>query len=137
MKSKIKLNDTFMGSLPDEMQEGLSKIIEEAGIDEPEVLRRATTHKFAIAKGDERTAVNYASTRTIDRDREIVIPDGVDLREFRKNPVLLFGHNWSSPPIGSDSAIKSDGFGLIAKSSMNRISRVIILTSRSLIALCS
>lgn len=116
MKSRIKLNDAFLGGLPEEMQEGLAKIIAEAEIEEPEVRRRATTHKFALSKTDERTAINYISTRTIDRDKEIIVPDGVDLREFRKNPVLLFGHNWSEPPIGSDSAVKSDGFGILAKS---------------------
>jgi uncharacterized protein len=63
----------------------------------------------------ERAAVSYITTKDIDRDGEIVEPDGVDLEAYRKNPVVLFGHDYSQLPIGKNLWIKADGRGLIAK----------------------
>lgn len=73
---------------------------------------------------EERTVVKYVSKPTLDRSKEIVISQGVDLSDFVKNPVILYAHNYGnscfdggSPvlPIGKDLWIKSDGIGLIAK----------------------
>ena len=63
----------------------------------------------------ERAAVSYITTRDIDRDGEIVDPNGADLEAYRKNPVVLFGHDYSSLPVGKNIWIKQDDRGLIAK----------------------
>ena len=63
----------------------------------------------------ERAAVSYITTRDIDRDGEIVEPDGCDLEAYRKNPVVLFGHDYRQLPIGKNLWIKADSRGLIAK----------------------
>lgn len=63
----------------------------------------------------ERAAVSYITTKDIDRDGEIVDPAGVDLESYRKNPVVLFGHDYSQLPIGKNLWIKADERGLIAK----------------------
>jgi len=63
----------------------------------------------------ERAAVSYITTKDIDRDGEIVDPAGADLEAYRKNPVVLFGHDYSELPIGKNLWIKSDDRGLIAK----------------------
>lgn len=116
MKSKIKLNDKFLGSLPSELQDGMEDILKECEVDEPILKRNPTSEKFTIEEDDERVAVNYASTRKVDRDKEVIVPDGVILSQFKKAPVLLWGHQWSETPIGSDRQIASDGYGLLAKS---------------------
>lgn len=116
MKSKIKVNDQYLGSLPAEMQDGLEEVLKENETEELILKRNPTAEDFTLDKDDERMAVNYASTRTQDRDNEIVVPNGVVLSQFRKAPVLLWGHNWRETPIGSDKKITSDGFGLLAKS---------------------
>ena len=121
MKSKIKVTDAFIGSLPNEMQEGIAEAVKNAETDEVMLHRRPSTKgKFTISKDDERTAINFASTRSVDRDNEIVVPGGVDLKVFKTSPVLLWGHNWSEPPIGSDKSIGIDktGFGILAKSEL-------------------
>ena len=38
-----------------------------------------------------------ASTPSVDRDRDRVMPLGADLTNFTKNPVLIFGHNYTDP----------------------------------------
>jgi len=75
-----------------------------------------------IAEG-ERAVIKYVSTISVDRDGEIVLPNGVMLEDFQKNPVVLYGHNYGGAmfggqgqlPIARDMWIKSDGKGLIAK----------------------
>jgi hypothetical protein len=42
----------------------------------------------------------------LDRDRDIVIPDGLDLKEYLDNPVFLWCHNFTIPPIGKCIAIE-------------------------------
>jgi phage head maturation protease len=40
------------------------------------------------------------STKSMDRDEDIMEPMGCDLTNYRANPVVLFAHNYQSPPIG-------------------------------------
>ena len=50
------------------------------------------------------------SDETIDRDGEIILVDGWDLRNFRKNNVLMFGHRHDIPAIGVvGQAVTEDG----------------------------
>ena len=75
-----------------------------------------------IAEG-ERAVIKYVSTISVDRDGDIVLPKGVILDDFQKNPVVLYGHNYGGAmfggqgqlPIGKDMWIKSTGKGLLAK----------------------
>ncbi|KKN71744.1 hypothetical protein LCGC14_0418100 [marine sediment metagenome] len=41
-----------------------------------------------------------------DRDGERIDPAGVDLRSFKKNPIMLFGHNHQQLPIGTAESIR-------------------------------
>jgi len=116
MRTVIKLVK-FMHCLPVNIQDGVIAVLKEAGliIEDAELKRVATTpDKFQFLEG-ERAIVQYVSTRDMDREGEIVLPGGMNLAEFRRSPVVLWGHNYSEPPIGSDSAIESDGYGLKAK----------------------
>ena len=65
-----------------------------------------------IEKG-EMTA--YVSTKTRDRSDEVLDPEGVDLRNYKKNPVVLWAHDYSMPPIGKALWVKKDGNGVISK----------------------
>lgn len=40
------------------------------------------------------------STETRDRDNDVITVSGWDLKSFKKNPVIPWGHNYSEPPIG-------------------------------------
>lgn len=54
------------------------------------------------------------SDATVDRYGDIVEPDGWDLRNFKKNPIALFGHN-SSFPIGTWENVRVEGGKLIGR----------------------
>lgn len=80
-----------------------------------EFIRKGIVPSDTQFEEGERAAVSYITTKDVDRDGEIVEPSGVDLEAYRKNPVVLFGHNYSELPIGKNLWIKSDDRGLIAK----------------------
>lgn len=65
----------------------------------------------------ERAVVAVITTSTIDRDREIVAPEGADTKAYLTNPVVLYQHNGWSTPVGKCLWIKRspDGRGLLAK----------------------
>ena len=49
---------------------------------------------------DNKITAAVATTSSVDRDGDVVDPMGVDLKNFLKNPVLLWGHDAYSLPIG-------------------------------------
>lgn len=113
MKSQVKLSK-FLPVLQPEIQEAVLRIVRDP--DRAYLFRKGITKSPTGLKPGSRTAIQYVSTRDVDRDGEILDPDGAMLDEFRKAPVILWGHNYSEPPIGSDKRIDSDGYGLIAES---------------------
>jgi hypothetical protein len=46
------------------------------------------------------------SNETVDRDRDTISVDGWNLRNFKKNPVILWGHDYSMPPIANSKNLK-------------------------------
>jgi len=56
--------------------------------------------------GLEKRVLNYRLTdTTVDHDNEVIIPKGVDLKDFKGNPVILGFHNGRKFPVGK--AIKT------------------------------
>lgn len=56
------------------------------------------------AKGDEPTIV--ISTIALDRDRDEVVPEGGDLRDYLRNPVVLYGHATDRLPVGKTTSLE-------------------------------
>jgi HK97 family phage prohead protease len=52
------------------------------------------------ASDEDRTVEFIASKEVVDRDREIIKVKGIDLKSYKKNPVVLFAHNKFGLPIG-------------------------------------
>lgn len=51
-----------------------------------------------------------ASIQNVDRDGDVILIDGIDITNYLKNPVILFGHDYWSLPIGCAlEVIKGDG----------------------------
>lgn len=72
----------------------------------------------------ERAVVARISTGVVDRDGEVVIPQGCNSKEFETNPVVFFNHSYRDSftddagkklPVGKCVAIKRDGNAVIAK----------------------
>ena len=71
-------------------------------------------YKIQLEEGS-RSAVKYVSTRTVDQVGDVIVPKGVNLNLYRKTGMPVFwNHNLSLPPIGSDSKIAADDFGIKA-----------------------
>ena len=67
--------------------------------------------------GEINTDVSIITDNTIDRDGDSVLAKGGDLRAFRKNPVVLWAHDYSQLPIGKALHVRAteDGLGWRAK----------------------
>lgn len=66
----------------------------------------------------ERASIDIITAAVRDRDGEMVLPQGIDLTDYRKNPVVIWGHKHSDGlPIGKNIWIKYDKVknALIAK----------------------
>lgn len=83
--------------------------------DSVEFIRKGITPEDLKIDEGERAVISYINTGAVDRDGEIVEPSGGVLKDYIKNPVVLFGHDYKSLPIGKNVWIKRDAKGLIAK----------------------
>lgn len=59
--------------------------------------------------------IAVASSSVEDRHGEKVLVEGWDLKNFKANPILLWGHDHNEPAIGNAKNIKVDGMGKSAK----------------------
>lgn len=83
-------------------------------VEEVETVEETKYLEAAIEKaGDTLTAV--ASTNSVDRHGEIVDNNGWDLKAYKKNPVILWGHDHSQLPIGVSKKTWVEGTGKSAK----------------------
>ncbi len=106
----------------DEIIEGVAKKLVAKAIEDHElkeseveyVLKGIAVTETKIDK-TERSVVSYINTAARDRDNEIIVPKGVVLKDYKKNPVVMFAHNYSMLPIGKNLWIRNDGNGLVAK----------------------
>lgn len=58
------------------------------------------------SKKVEGKLIAIGSTEAVDRMGDVVVQDGWDLKNFKKNPVLLFAHQYDQPPVGYAKNIK-------------------------------
>lgn len=77
--------------------------------------------------GDElsRTLEFTISTAGIDRDRDTISADGWDLENYRNNPVVLFGHDYTDLPVARslEEWVEGSGAGAKLKSTAEFIDR--------------
>lgn len=67
---------------------------------------------LTLEKG-ERCDVSYVSTYDVDRDRDVVIPKGIDTSDY--NGVVTFAHRYDQLPVGRCLWMKAKDNGVIAK----------------------
>lgn len=84
-------------------------------VDDVQLIRKGLVAEDLKFSEGERACISYITTAAKDRDNEVVDPTGAILTDYRKHPVVLFGHKYDQLPIGRNEWIKADGKGLIAK----------------------
>lgn len=65
-----------------------------------DLVRRRLSATVKEVDDGERTLDFVISTETPDRDADTIAAEGWDLKQYLKNPVVLWGHNYRQPPIG-------------------------------------
>jgi HK97 family phage prohead protease len=64
---------------------------------------------------DSRRLKFTVSTGTVDRERDVIAQSGWMLDNFKKNPVVLFGHDYSGLPVAKATDIQVVGDTLVAE----------------------
>jgi HK97 family phage prohead protease len=86
---------------------------------EPEInadmLKKQYVAETKEVDDEERTVTALISTGTVDRDKEVMLPKGADLEKYLKNPVVLWAHDYHSPPIARTLWMKQGRKGIQAK----------------------
>lgn len=80
-----------------------------------ELLKKVFNSEIRAINETEQTITAYISTNSVDRMGEVLDPAGVDLTNYKKNPVVLWAHDYSQLPIGKALWTKRDGEGVISK----------------------
>ncbi len=63
----------------------------------------------------ERTDVSIISSVSVDRDNEVILPEGCILDNFKKNPVVQYAHRYDLFPVGKALWIKIQDDKIVAK----------------------
>lgn len=79
------------------------------------MLRKVFNIEIKGIDENEKTLTATISTNAIDRMGEVLLPEGADLKEFKKNPVVLWAHQYDAPPIGQALWVKKSIDGIISK----------------------
>ena len=115
MKDRMKLTD-LLPRIGKELSVSICDSLK--GLDtEPEkveVKRVASARKIISLEEGSRTAVQYFTTRTLDRDGEILLPGGAVMDQFKQSNMQVFWNHDYNQLIGSDTKIKKDDFGWLA-----------------------
>ena len=80
-----------------------------------DIIVRAFSSDVTMKADEERVVVAKISTTSVDREGDVVLPSGLKLQDFRKNPVVLLNHDSGRLPIGRALAVKRTSDAVIAK----------------------
>ena len=59
----------------------------------------------SVVSGDSDQIIAKLTTVSVDRDGEVLIPQGMNSKEYEKNPVLFYNHDYANP-IGTVKRLK-------------------------------
>lgn len=74
---------------------------------------RKVLEDFEIKEVSDRVLEFVGSTEMVDRDGEVIRMSGWQLKNYRKNPVFMWAHDYRSPPIGKTNLVHTDAKGLV------------------------
>jgi HK97 family phage prohead protease len=67
-----------------------------------------------VEVNDDRSVKFIITTGEADRERDVIDPDGWDVSNYLKNPVVLFAHDYDSLPVARTTSLEQQGDKLIA-----------------------
>jgi HK97 family phage prohead protease len=82
--------------------------------DMPLTRKTLTLKDLQMEEENESIVKGYISTRDVDHSLDLVVPEGIIIDVFKKNPVILWNHNNSNAPIGKCVNLVVDDYGVLA-----------------------
>lgn len=80
-----------------------------------EMIKKYFTGETKEINEEEKTDIGLVSTITIDRDGDVLLPEGCDLTNYKKNPVVQWAHEYWELPIGKALWVKTTDEGVLSK----------------------
>lgn len=77
--------------------------------------RKFFTGEIIKANEEDRTITGVASHQSPDRDGDVIIQEGWDLKNFKKNAVMPWGHNYQGLPVAKITKAWVEGKKLLFK----------------------
>ncbi len=78
-----------------------------------DIIRKLYTAK--VKKLDDATYEAIITTGAVDRDGQIVKPEGIDITNYMRNPVVMYAHDYSALPVAKTLRIRPEGDTLVAQ----------------------
>jgi phage head maturation protease len=79
---------------------------------------------YKQGKDEDGVITSIISTATPDRCNDVMLPGGVNLKNFYGNPVVLWMHNDTLPAVARNVGIQANAQGLIAKTYFNQVTQL-------------
>jgi len=113
MKKQIKNYEDYKKYINKDVAKILDEELSLSNLDQKDLaIKRAFSN---IEVKEDGISVGYASTRQVDFSGDVVVPEGIDIRAFKINPVICYGHKILEPPIGKAESVRKDKDGLKIK----------------------
>lgn len=77
-------------------------------------INKAFSADVTVDEG-ERAVMATITTAAVDRDGEVLVPQGCYTKDFEKNPSVFLGHDYYNLPIGKCAAIRRTPDAIVAK----------------------
>ncbi len=106
-KKRVKLTQKYIDGLG--LNIGIDEIPEDSAY-----IKRISTEQKDLKSEDDGYSMGAISTIDIDSDGDVVLPKGINLGRYEKNPIVLFNHSVNSP-IGFAEELKVEDDKIIAK----------------------
>lgn len=114
---KKKITEGPLGfPMPDTLAKAVEALMKTLPKDSAFSYRHAKTvpQSVELLKG-EKADISLVSSDSIDRDGEVVLPKGLELAYFQKNPIVTFAHRYDELPVGKAQWIRKVEGGIKAK----------------------
>lgn len=77
-------------------------------------LNKAFETKLTAGEG-ERAVIARITTASVDREGDVVLPSGINARNYKRNPVVLFAHRGDTLPVGRAEGLETATDAITAK----------------------
>jgi hypothetical protein len=115
-KKKVLTEGPLGFPMPDSLAKSLEQLMKTLPKDSAYSYRHAKSVPLTVelVKG-ERADISLVSSDSIDRDNEVVLPKGMNLTYFQKNPIVTLAHKYDELPVGKAQWIRQVEGGIKAK----------------------